>query len=243
MLDQSCLPDGETAAQRRRLSLVRVARRVRRSLLRRTARATRRFRDRLARLRRAAVRVVDQETIAVSRVGGIGWRERPLNGDDPPYTILPTRLTIVLPDAAWLVRLAGAGLLTGKIHELRLRLETSPEWLAVGLQPFQVGRTTKRVLWRRHRDGLEAGSTWLASLPGSARICGHWKRTGWDRRCDGLSSTSPPVQRRPPRSTPGGCACSPTWQPTAFLRLLPVPTPGRSSRSSPASPASVPSGF
>ncbi|MPZ27370.1 MAG: glycosyltransferase [Micromonosporaceae bacterium] len=140
--------------------LVRMARRLRRRLLRRAARAARRFRDRLARLRRATVRVVDQETVAVSRVGGIGWRARPLNSDGPAYLILPTRLTIVLPDAAWLVRLAGAGVLTGKINELKLRLGTSPEWLAVGLQPFQVIRTTRKVLWRRHRGGLEVEFHW-----------------------------------------------------------------------------------
>jgi hypothetical protein len=134
-------------------------------MIRVASRRARRWRNRLARLSRATLRVVDWHTVAVSRLGGIGWRERQLDSAAPPYLILPTTLVVIVPDASWLTRLAISGLLTGKVQTLRVQVAITPEWLTVGLRPLRVDRTTDKIVWQRRGGSLEVGFRWTKPYP------------------------------------------------------------------------------
>jgi hypothetical protein len=134
----------------------RIRRRVRRSL--------RRWKKKLAKRRRpvsrATVRLPTWDTVEIARPS---WaRARRYRLDDPAArcVISARTLTIAVPDAAALARLAASCVLRGRMYHLELRLAASPAWLLAGVQPPRLQFSTEEFSWRRRGDGVELRLGW-----------------------------------------------------------------------------------
>jgi hypothetical protein len=127
-------------------------------------RVTRRAGRELAGLRRTTVRRSGRDTV---RVIGLAGLPRRLRLDDPAahHAVRSGTLTLRLADPAALARLAAAGLLTGELRRLRVRLATVPGWLREGVRPPALGRTCTRFGWRRRGRGLAVRLAWTAPYP------------------------------------------------------------------------------
>jgi hypothetical protein len=122
-------------------------------------RIARRARRELAALLRTTVRPAGDDGVRMGR--------RTYRLDDPAarHRVRGGRLRLVLPDAAWVVRLAAAGLLTGDLLRLRVRLASSPEWLVTGLRPPRLGRNAAGFRWRRRGSTLTVDFGWSRPYP------------------------------------------------------------------------------
>jgi hypothetical protein len=198
----------------------------------------RRWYGRVARLRTAAVRVVDHETVAVSRASGIGWRPRRLHDPSPPYLIVPDTLHISAPDASWLARITASGVFTGTVQTLRIRVATAPNSLTLGLRPFRVDRDTGKVGWERRAGGLEVTFRWtkprdvhraLADATAALLRARPWDQAGGpvfalDRAAwlDGLS----PWPQGQPLGSPPRVEVDPLGRPLGPFQILARPSGG-----------------
>jgi hypothetical protein len=122
-------------------------------------RALRRARSLLARLRRGTVRQRNRDEIEVSRLRG-GWRAYRLADPQVHCFVVPDTLTLRLPDASALVRVAASGVLQGRVRTLRVRLADAPGWLVAGIRPPRLSRNTAEFSWRRRGAGVQVRLRW-----------------------------------------------------------------------------------
>lgn len=133
------------------------------------------------------VRFVSWDTIEVSI--GFGLRKRTYSLTDPKATrtLRASALAVDVPDPAALERLAGSGVLAGGVRQLRLRVETVPDWLRGGLRLPRTARDSIRVSWRASGAGLDLRLAWrnrhpvaraLAELSAGLLRPRRWEQTG-----------------------------------------------------------------
>lgn len=149
------------------------------------------------------VRFVSWDTIEVSI--GFGLRKRTYCLTDPKATrtLRASALAVDVPDPAALERLAGSGVLAGGVRQLRLRVETVPDWLRGGVRLPRTARDSTRVSWRASGAGLDLRLAWrnrhpvaraLAELSAGLLRPRRWDQTGGPvyatDRADWLRGTS-----------------------------------------------------
>lgn len=108
-----------------------------------------------------------QVTVRAAGPGQVRVSRRTYRLDDPAarYALPAGTLRLWLPDPPALVQLATAGLLTGQIRHLRVRLARAPEWLATGARPPRPGPYTTRFGWRRRGGRLGVHFGWSRPYP------------------------------------------------------------------------------
>jgi hypothetical protein len=127
-------------------------------------RIARRTRWSRARLRPVRVRAGGPDAVRVRRFPGRFQRHR-LDTAHSWYALRGGTLRLVLPDPAALARLAAAGLLTGEVRRLEVRLANAPDWLLNGVRPAALARTCRSFRWRRRRRSLTVGLIWSRPQP------------------------------------------------------------------------------
>jgi hypothetical protein len=122
-------------------------------------RVIRRARRELAARFRTTARPAGHDGVRVAR------RSYRLDNPAARHQVRGGRLRLLLPDAAGLARLHAAGLLTGQIQRLRVRLADAPEWLVTGIRPPRLGRTAAGFRWRRRGSTLTVEFAWSRPYP------------------------------------------------------------------------------
>ncbi|QSB14245.1 glycosyltransferase family 2 protein [Natronosporangium hydrolyticum] len=130
-------------------------------------RVLRRARRELAGLRRTTLRTRGGPSVTATQ-----WPHRPLPRRlrlTDPAAALPAAgggVALRVADPTALVQLAAAGLITGELRRLNLRMTTAGDIALAGLRPPRPGRHSRRFSWRRHgRYGLRVDLAWSRPYP------------------------------------------------------------------------------
>lgn len=172
-----------------------------------------------------------------------GWRRTTVRGPAArvgTVRLRGQRLRLLLPDAAALVRLAGAGRLAGTVRALEIRLAHVPDWQLTGLRPPRLSRAVTGFQWRRRGGRLRVRLRWARpyecdrALDEAIRAVLRyrpWEQTsGPDLPVDpcldgqrGLPLGSPPAPEPPPAHRPAATLAAPALTaPTSTAPALPV---------------------
>lgn len=148
------------------------------------SRVARRARWARARLRPVRVRQGGPEAVRVRRFPG-RFRWHRLDAAQSWYALRGGTLRLRLPDPSALVRLAAAGLLTGEVRRLEVRLARAPDWLLTGVRPAPLARTCRSFRWRRYGRSLAVGLVWSRPQPVTRALsdvlAGVLRARAWDQ--------------------------------------------------------------